>query len=70
MTSERTVPDDVWSVGTFGGLRRAQARSIAALTPQQRFDWLHSALDLAAGAGTLARLRAARGRAATRTWTQ
>lgn len=49
-----------WSAGTFDGLRRAQQRDIAALTPEQRLEWLGGALDLALSTGALARARAAR----------
>ncbi|HVF21025.1 MAG TPA: hypothetical protein VNA14_12410 [Mycobacteriales bacterium] len=57
-----------WSPGTFDGARRAQARDIAALTPQQRLEWLDTALDLALASGALDRVRAERARQAEALW--
>lgn len=47
-----------WESATFAGAKQAQARALAATTPDERFRWLMDALELAAATGALARARA------------
>lgn len=56
------------SVATWEGLELAQARRVAAATPQQRMDWLEQALRLAHASGALQRARRERQRAADELW--
>ena len=46
--------NDGWEAATFEGAEEAQARALAATTPDERFRWLMDALDLAAATGARA----------------
>lgn len=59
---------DDWSVATFEGAERARARRAAGTDPQQRWDWLHTALLLAQRSGALARARERRQREVDEEW--
>lgn len=48
--------DDEWPV-TWQAHGRAQLREIAALTPEQRLEWLEEAIELAYRSGALALAR-------------
>lgn len=59
-----------WSAATWEGLELAQARRVAAATPQQRMDWLEQALRLAHGSGALQRARRERQRECDELWSR
>lgn len=49
--------DDPWDAGTYDGAERVLRREVAALTPDQRMQWLDDALRLALASGALQRAR-------------
>jgi hypothetical protein len=57
-----------WSLGTFEGVRRDQARRAAAATPAQRIEWLEEILRLAMATGALQRERRLKQRAIDEAW--
>lgn len=57
-----------WSLGTFEGVRRDQARRAASATPEQRMAWLEEMLRFALACGALERERKAKQRAIDRDW--
>lgn len=57
-----------WSLGTFEGVRRDQARRAATATPDQRMAWLEEMLRFALACGALEREREAKQRAIDRAW--
>lgn len=59
---------DPWAAATFEGAERELRRSVAAATPQQRWEWLEAALLLALSTGALERARRARQSACDRKW--
>lgn len=59
---------DPWATATFAGAERELRRSVAAATPQQRWEWLESALVLALSTGALERARRERQSACDREW--
>lgn len=61
---------DDWESATYEGVERARAVAIARTTPQERYDWLMEALDLAEACGALARARADRQAECDWTWGQ
>ena len=59
---------DPWAAATFSGAERELRRSVAAATPQQRWEWLEDALALALSSGALERARRERQSACERKW--
>ena len=57
-----------WSLGTFEGVRRDQARRAAAATPAQRIAWLEEMLQLALASGALQRERRLKQREIDKAW--
>ena len=57
-----------WSLGTFEGVRRDQARRAASTTPSQRMAWLEDMLRLALSTGALERERELKQRAIDKAW--
>lgn len=57
-----------WSLGTFEGVRRDQARRQATSTVAQRLAWLEDMLRLALVSGALQRERELKQRAIDRAW--
>lgn len=52
-----SAASDGWDVATHEGARRALRREVAALTPDQRLQWLDDALTMALASGALERSR-------------
>lgn len=59
---------DGWEAATFEGVARVQEHALAATTPDQRYQWLMEALELAAASGALARARAEKQAWCDRLW--
>jgi hypothetical protein len=62
------VTEGDWSLGTFEGVRRDQARRQAASTVAERLAWLEDMLGLALASGALQRERDLKQRAIDRAW--
>jgi len=57
-----------WESATFEGVVHVRAQALARTTPEERFQWLMDALELAAASGALARSRAEKQAACDRLW--
>jgi hypothetical protein len=62
------MSDTDWTLGTFEGVRRDQARRAATSTVAQRLAWLEDVLQLALSSGALQRERQLKQRAIDEAW--
>jgi hypothetical protein len=62
------LSDDRWQEATFAGTEAAQARRLAALTPDARLALLEQLLELAEASGALRRAREDKQRTLDQLW--